>query len=75
VDAAIVISNDSDLKFPIERVPISTVHPGHGQLAGDLRDHPTEGAGRHSWRQLTAADFTAHQLPNPPGGYTRPTGW
>jgi hypothetical protein len=79
VDAAIVISNDSDLKFPIQyarrHVPIGTVHPGHGQLAGDLRGQPTDGAGQHFWRQLAAADFTAHQLPNPAGGYTSPTGW
>lgn len=79
VDAAIVISNDSDLKFSIrharQHVPVGTIHPGRGQLAGDLRGNPSDGVGRHFWRQLTATDFTAHQLPNPAGGYTRPPGW
>jgi hypothetical protein len=79
VDAAIVISNDSDLKFPIQqarsRVPVGTVNPSRAQLAGDLRGLPTDGVGGHFWRQLSAADFTAHQLPSSVGGVSRPPGW
>ncbi|MGL4175419.1 MAG: hypothetical protein ACRCSN_05010 [Dermatophilaceae bacterium] len=79
VDAAIVVSNDSDVKFPIEqarhRVPVGTVNPSPNRLAGDLKGDPTTGAGRHWWRQLAADDVVAHQLPDPTGGFRRPNGW
>lgn len=79
IDAAIVISNDSDLRFPIEearrRVPIGTVNPSANRLAGDLKGSATAGAGRHWWRQLIAGDVIAHQLPDPAGGFRRPSGW
>jgi hypothetical protein len=79
VDAAIVISNDSDLKYPIQHarllVPVGTVNPGQGRLAGDLRGEPGDGAGRHFWRRLTGADYHGHQLPNPAGNLPRPLGW
>ncbi len=42
VDAAIVISNDSDLRLPLvkarERVPVGMVNPSSSFLAGDLRE-------------------------------------
>lgn len=79
VDAAVIISNDSDLKLPIQqarlRVPVGTVNPSRSQLAGDLRGLPTDGVGGHFWHQLTAQDFNAHQLPVATGGVTRPQGW
>lgn len=79
VDAAVVISNDSDLRHPIQqtrlRVPVGTVNPSPTQLAGALRGTATDGIGGHWWRKLTAADFTNHQLSNPAGGYSRPPGW
>jgi hypothetical protein len=79
VDAAIVVSNDSDLRLPVQkarqRVPVGTVNPGPGYLAGDLRGTPTVGVGNHWWRQLTVGDFTANQLPDPAGRYRRPIGW
>lgn len=79
VDAAVVISNDSDLRFPIEQargiVPIGTVNPSRNYLAGALRGRAAEGAGRHWWRQLRASDFRSHQLPDPAAGYPRPPGW
>ncbi len=79
IDAAIVISNDSDLRLPIaearQRIPIGTVNPSKSMLAGDLRGNPTDGVGGHWWRQLRAADFRADQLSNPAGGYARPAGW
>ncbi|MGP3912289.1 hypothetical protein [Nonomuraea sp. 10N515B] len=41
IDAAVVISNDSDLRFPIEqarqRVPVGLVNPSGNYLAGALR--------------------------------------
>ena len=79
VDAAIVISNDSDLRYPIQQartvVPVGTVNPTSSQLAGDLRGNATDGVGRHWWSQLVAADFTNHQFPDPVAGVARPAGW
>ena len=80
IDAAIVISNDSDLKFPVttarSRVPVGTVNPTKGYTAGDLRGTPGAGAGNHWWYQLTAQDFQTCQLPDPAtGGITKPIPW
>jgi hypothetical protein len=79
VDAAVVISNDSDLRHPVQqaraRVPVGTVNPSPAQLAGALRGAAADGVGRHWWRKLTQADFTKHQLPDPAGNYSRPIGW
>jgi hypothetical protein len=79
VDAVVLISNDSDLEFPIKEtralVPVGLINPSAGEIAGALRGSAAEGAGRHFWRQLTADDFIGHQLPNPAGGYTKPIGW
>ena len=79
IDAAVVVSNDSDLKYPVQlvrtRIPLGVVNPRGGHHAGDLRGRPDDGAGRHWWRRLGLADFTAHQLPETVGGYTRPPRW
>ena len=79
VDAAVVISNDSDLRYPVQfartRVPLGVINPSRHRLAGALRGLAGDGLGRHWWRQLTARDLTAHQLPDPAGRYTRPSGW
>jgi hypothetical protein len=79
VDAALVISNDSDLRFPVEQarlhVPVGVINPSRSYLAGDLRGDPAAGAGRHWWARLSAADFTSHQLPDPAGQYRRPVDW
>ncbi len=79
VDAAVVISNDSDLRFPIQfargHVPVGVVNPSRNHLAGALRGQAGDGVGGHWWRQLTTQDLLNHQLPNPAGTYSRPTGW
>jgi hypothetical protein len=79
IDAAIVITNDSDLRLPIQqsrdRVPVGTVNPSAGRLAGDLRGKPDDGVGRHWWRRLTESDIRTHQLPDPCGGFTKPSPW
>ncbi len=78
-DAAVVISNDSDLRWPVQearrRVPVGTVNPGSGYTAGQLSGSPGAGVGRHWWRTLQAPDFAGHQLPDPAGGHRRPAGW
>lgn len=79
IDAAIVISNDSDLRFPLqqarERVPVGTVNPHRRLLAQALRGAPTDGVGGHWWVQLSEVDYRAHQLPDPAGTYTKPPPW
>jgi hypothetical protein len=79
IDAAVVISNDSDLALPIKHarawVPVGTVHPGTNYPAGALSGSPDDGVGRHWWRQLAKPDYVAHQLPDPAGRYRRPAGW
>jgi len=79
VDAAIVISNDSDLRFPVrearKRLPVGTVNPSGSYLAGALKGSPSDGVGGHWWRQLAAQSFLDHQLSDPAGGHTKPTGW
>jgi hypothetical protein len=79
VDAAIVISNDSDLEYPIAfartRVPVGLVNPSPNQLAGALRGNPTDGVGNHWWQRLTAADLRSAQLPDPIGALAKPVGW
>src|SRR5579875_3190250 len=75
VDAAVVISNDSDLQLPVStarlRVPVGLVNPGSGQTAGALRADAATGAGRN----LRADDYKRHQLPNPAQGYRSPPDW
>jgi hypothetical protein len=79
VDAAVVISNDSDLRFPVQiartHVPVGVVNPSRNHMAGALRGLATDGVGRHWWRQLSASEVRSFQLPNPAGGYSRPAGW
>lgn len=79
VDAAIVISNDSDLQFPVAyargRVPVGLVNPSPNYLAGALRGHPSEGVGSHWWHRLSKADLHACQLPHAVTSFSRPPGW
>jgi hypothetical protein len=79
IDAAVVISNDSDLRFPVQfartRVPVGIVNPSRNHLAGALRGLASDGVGRHWWRQLAVGDVRTHQLPDPAGTYSKPPGW
>ncbi|HEV3358720.1 MAG TPA: NYN domain-containing protein [Pseudonocardiaceae bacterium] len=79
INAAMVFSNDSDLRFPLEqarqRVPVATINPSTHPTATDLRGDPNTGAGRHWWRRLRAADLRNHQLPDPAGSHAKPIGW
>lgn len=80
IDAAVVISNDSDLAFPIrhvrEQIPVGLVNPTPGYLAGDLQGTPADGVGNHWWYQLTAQDLQQHQLPPTIGAKIRkPPPW
>ncbi|MCY4368963.1 MAG: NYN domain-containing protein [bacterium] len=76
VDTAIVISNDSDLRFPIrlarQRVPVGVVNSSTNRLAGDLAGGPGDGVGGHWWYRLEANDFRSCQLAETVGNYRRP---
>ncbi len=79
MDAAIVISNDSDLRFPIrlarQRVPVGVVNPSTNPTAGDLRGRHDDGVGGHWWYRLAANDFHSCQLPETVGTYQRLPRW
>lgn len=79
VDAAIVISNDSDLALPLRvargNVPVGLLNPGAGPLAGRLRGLSFEDARHHWWRRIERADYRASQLPERVGRLRRPEGW
>ncbi len=80
ISAALVVSNDSDLRLPVRiargRISVAAINPSSRNTAGHLRGKPTDGIGGHWWYQLTRADLTACQLPNPVGRRLyRPTDW
>lgn len=79
VDAAVVVSNDSDLRYPVrharEVVPVGLVNPSVNQTAGALRGDPGDGVGGHWWAQLKPTLLRQCQLPDPVGGHCRPQGW
>jgi hypothetical protein len=79
VTAAVVISNDSDLAFPVSRarelVPVGVVNPSPNPTAGALRGRPSDGVGGHWWYRLTASDLTSAQLPARVATLTKPDGW
>lgn len=79
VEAAVVISNDSDLKLPIvearKLVPVGLVNPTNSYPAGALNGNAGDGVGGHWWYQLTAEDLMRSQLPPTIGRVRRPAGW
>ncbi|RRD05455.1 NYN domain-containing protein [Arachnia propionica] len=79
IDAAMVISNDSDLAWPVsqarKRVPVATVSPRNKVTAGALQGSPTDGAGRHWWWKIQKQIYQACQLPDPCGNQRKPRGW
>lgn len=80
VDAVMVISNDSDLRFPVEHartlMPTAVINPSTGFTAGALKipkqDIPT--STHWNW-QVVPTHFTSNQLPATVGTITRPNGW
>lgn len=78
VDAAVVVSNDSDLKLPIrvarQHLPVGMVTPAKW-FAGDLAFEPGEGVGGHWQANLDKESFTQHQLPARVKKIKRPDGW
>ena len=79
VDAAIVVSNDSDLELPVrsarDRVPVGTINPSTHPTAGKLKGSPNDGVGDHWWLRLEEATYKANQLPDSIGKLSKPSGW
>lgn len=79
IDAAVVVSNDSDLGFPVkharDRIPVGLVNPTKGYPPGVLNGDASDGVGGHWWYQVTAVDLTSAQLPPTIGKLTKPAGW
>lgn len=80
IDAAVVISNDSDLAFPINwvrsKIPVGLINPTKGFTAGKLSGDSHSGAGNHWWYQLTAEDFKLNQFePVINGKIAKPADW
>jgi hypothetical protein len=79
IDAAIVISNDGDLRLPLQiarrHVPIGLVNPTQRPLSQMLKGTSADGVGGHWWSRLQSADYYAHQFPDSLGGFSKPDGW
>lgn len=79
VDAAIIVSNDSDLKLPVQRVrgqvSVGMLNPGAKPIAGGLKSAPGYGASGHWSRTLSATDYRTHQLADPVGKLRKPRAW
>ncbi len=79
IDAAVVVSNDTDLRFPVQftrsRVPVGLVNPRGGLFGRDLAGRASDGVGNHWWRKLGPGDYLNHQLPDSVHGSQKPAGW
>ena len=79
VDAAVVVSNDSDLAFPVSEardlVPIGVVNPSPRPPAAKLDVRSTRGVPGHWWYKLTKSDLITAQMTDAVGNLTRPVGW
>lgn len=79
IDAALVISNDSDLEFAVKKsrtkIPVGIINPTSNRLAGKLYSPSEYGAGQHFSMQLTRNHFINNQLPDPVESLRKPQGW
>lgn len=79
IDLAVVISNDSDLRLPIQlargRVPVGVVSPRPGPAHGALRHHEPLPSTVHWNRNIRRADVLASQFPDTVAGVMKPPSW
>lgn len=79
IDAAILMTNDSDLRLPAAHarslIPVGTVNPRGRHTAAKLMGDRGEGPGGHWWYRLTAGDLRSCQLPSTVRGLRRPSSW
>lgn len=78
IDAAVVVSNDSDLALPVrevrKRLPVGTINPDGGPISGVLRPQGGLGTG-HWYHRMTAREWRDNQLTDPCHGIARPPEW
>lgn len=79
IDAAIVVSNDSDLRLPIalarKEIRVGLVNPTSRATSRELMGNATDGVGGHWWHKIPSVDFLTHQLPSPVGAVLKPQNW
>lgn len=79
IDAAIVISNDGDLRYAVEfarqKIMVGLINPGQRPTADALKGTESEGTGGHWWRRLVASEYRLHQLPDTVADTVRPPKW
>lgn len=79
LDAAVVVTNDTDLAYPIayarELIPVGLINPRGTATPTDLKGSPFHGAGKHWWYTLKAEDLMSAQLPDEFEGLRRPDEW
>lgn len=79
IDAALVISNDGDLRHPLNyarsRIPVGLVNPSRRPTSGMLKAKMGDGVGNHWWQRLDHSHFRNHQLPAGVQGIQKPSGW
>lgn len=79
IDAALVISNDSDLALPVAEarsvIPVGVINPTSNYMAGALQP-PKKALNRLHWGvSLAFQDLEAAQLPALVGRRVKPVGW
>lgn len=77
VDAAVVVSNDSDLALPVQkardRVPVGVINPQTSNTAGALRGKRSDGVGRHWWWTLNEQTYRLASSRTLPRGRSAPS--
>lgn len=67
VDAIVIVTNDSDLAFPVSfarnSVPVGVINPTPRPSAGKLTGNPQDGVGSHWWHRFTPEDYRTNQMP------------
>lgn len=79
IDAAVVVSNDGDLKLPLQvarsRIPVAVLNPTRRPTSAMLQGQRADGVGRHWWLRLTKDDIFRHQFAEIRGSSSKPPGW
>ncbi len=79
IDAAIVISNDSDLRLPLhmarQKIHVGLLNPTPRPTNEALQGESDFGVGRHWWHKITQSEIRSAQLPMNVNGFGIPDGW
>jgi hypothetical protein len=79
IDAALVVSNDSDLKFPVQvawdRGPVGIVNPSRNLPQASCAAHQLTAWATTGGTNSPGQIFQACQLPNLAAGVAKPAPW